>query len=510
MLALQRSGAGNQAIARALTAVRGGTLARGRGRNPTATKQRNQPRSTNRGGQQAKTTPQKPAGGNPANTKTEIPQIALPETPEVPVPLTEEQTVTSTAVREARDAFAAVSRYEERASAIVDGIDGTAPAMAAASLKADDELIFKRSIAVENAMHAAVHAAASGDREGAVDAARKGRDRANLAETALTRMEQTVAGQPWAAAIEPGSFQEIEAIKQKHVAATREATAAQSAARDTGVIREDLLRSLVNGLKKEVVDGGWRARERAVKRLADEAKALKKLVETFVAVDTRLRAGGRDQRVMQELWAKHTPMTITLGDTKHDTATKQQAVDAFTAVLDERDATRAAADSEAERLREERARPAAERAAEFRAEREEQNRLDAIGALTIDRKPIPIEYRSSLPAREKTSVDLVITAHGAKATVSPVETRTRGGLPVWDADHADVKAHLPMRSRGDNYREFYLDPFHRVNKWGSRRLVYDTEYKRWYYSRTHYGDNGSPAFVLLLDSVPSTGAPSGS
>ncbi|MEO5723206.1 MAG: hypothetical protein ABIQ39_15695 [Ilumatobacteraceae bacterium] len=67
----------------------------------------------------------------------------------------------------------------------------------------------------------------------------------------------------------------------------------------------------------------------------------------------------------------------------------------------------------------------------------------------------------------------------------------------WGSHHGNFKSYLPV-AHSDEYSEYYLrKPASAATKWGSRRLVANADRSRVYYSWTHYGDNGKPAFVML-------------
>ncbi|TAM92486.1 MAG: hypothetical protein EPN43_02385 [Jatrophihabitans sp.] len=68
----------------------------------------------------------------------------------------------------------------------------------------------------------------------------------------------------------------------------------------------------------------------------------------------------------------------------------------------------------------------------------------------------------------------------------------------WAALHKNRDGHLPGAADAGGYKEYYVEKkpgsatYH-----GNRRLVVHNKSKRVYYSWTHYGDNGSPAFVRI-------------
>lgn len=65
--------------------------------------------------------------------------------------------------------------------------------------------------------------------------------------------------------------------------------------------------------------------------------------------------------------------------------------------------------------------------------------------------------------------------------------------------HNNTEGNLPGEPGVIEYREWGIrPPSTQGNHWpGPRRLVQNMESKHIYYTWTHYGKNGSPAFVLL-------------
>ena len=95
---------------------------------------------------------------------------------------------------------------------------------------------------------------------------------------------------------------------------------------------------------------------------------------------------------------------------------------------------------------------------------------------------------------EQDALDIGLAAFHGTDTSWKTEIESQGG--VWDAHHGNYKrSPLPL---DDKYREYYLrKPASATTQWGGRRLVVNEDETRIYYSWTHYGEHGSPAFVLL-------------
>jgi hypothetical protein len=73
-------------------------------------------------------------------------------------------------------------------------------------------------------------------------------------------------------------------------------------------------------------------------------------------------------------------------------------------------------------------------------------------------------------------------------------TNAFGDAGKWGAQHGNSEGNLPP----GGYKEYYVRPPGGVGGFGSRRIVIHNRTNAIYYSWTHYGENGSPAFVLLV------------
>ena len=65
--------------------------------------------------------------------------------------------------------------------------------------------------------------------------------------------------------------------------------------------------------------------------------------------------------------------------------------------------------------------------------------------------------------------------------------------------HRNDSGHLPGAPSAINYTEWGIKPPTGIDWPGGRRLVQDTDSGHIYYTWTHYGDHGAPAFVVLKD-----------
>ncbi|WP_394830148.1 HINT domain-containing protein [Pendulispora rubella] len=61
---------------------------------------------------------------------------------------------------------------------------------------------------------------------------------------------------------------------------------------------------------------------------------------------------------------------------------------------------------------------------------------------------------------------------------------------------------IPDLPLGGSYKEYRVNPGPGDNSAGGRRIVIDTKTGDVYYSRTHYGDHGDPAFVKIAEGDP--------
>jgi hypothetical protein len=132
---------------------------------------------------------------------------------------------------------------------------------------------------------------------------------------------------------------------------------------------------------------------------------------------------------------------------------------------------------------------------------------EAAKALRLDRISKGLLAGNGTVIAERKSTDL--TGPGETAAVQAALQALKDGTAIAlthpngalrEADHLNRDADLPGAKRSGGYTETYVqkDPASPTYH-GSRRLVVHTATGRTYYSWTHYGANGSPAFVKLTD-----------
>jgi hypothetical protein len=124
------------------------------------------------------------------------------------------------------------------------------------------------------------------------------------------------------------------------------------------------------------------------------------------------------------------------------------------------------------------------------AARIEQQRKDR-GLIAEDGTVIEEITVDDLSGEEKTAVENALNAYDG-GTV-PVLTHPNG--MKWGDAYGNRDGSLPGKRGAGGYREYYVqkrtgDPTYH----GSRRLVRHSTSGRFYYTKTHYGDNGKPAF----------------
>jgi hypothetical protein len=120
----------------------------------------------------------------------------------------------------------------------------------------------------------------------------------------------------------------------------------------------------------------------------------------------------------------------------------------------------------------------------------EQQRKDR-GLIAEDGTLIEEITINELGGAEKTAVEAALNAYDG-GTV-PVLTHSNG--MKWGETYNNRDGTLPGKRGAGGYREYYVqkrtgDPTYH----GSRRLVRHNTSGRFYYTNTHYGDNGQPAF----------------
>ena len=116
------------------------------------------------------------------------------------------------------------------------------------------------------------------------------------------------------------------------------------------------------------------------------------------------------------------------------------------------------------------------------------------GLLTEDGRSIRHSSTSDLSGEELAAVNATIgVIDGGPAIILSHNSGAKFNHPFGNRD-----GDLPGGRRSGGYTEFYVekDP-NDATYHGSRRLVKHTASGRLYYTSTHYGDNGSPAFVRI-------------
>ena len=76
-------------------------------------------------------------------------------------------------------------------------------------------------------------------------------------------------------------------------------------------------------------------------------------------------------------------------------------------------------------------------------------------------------------------------------------TKERNWGGKWGDYHGNEEGNLPGVAGRGGYKEYYVRPGPLEGGWGGRRLVVHNATKRVYYTWTHYGEQGKPAFVRI-------------
>jgi hypothetical protein len=76
-------------------------------------------------------------------------------------------------------------------------------------------------------------------------------------------------------------------------------------------------------------------------------------------------------------------------------------------------------------------------------------------------------------------------------------TKARDWGGTWGEEHLNNEGNLPGIAGAGGYKEYYVRKGPKDSGWGGRRLVVCDVSARVYYTWTHYGDNGDPAFVRI-------------
>lgn len=119
--------------------------------------------------------------------------------------------------------------------------------------------------------------------------------------------------------------------------------------------------------------------------------------------------------------------------------------------------------------------------------------LVAINGTKIAKKP-----SSSFSGNEKTAIEDALKAYDGGTQPK----LTHPNSMKWGVYWGNNEDRLPK----GNYKEYYVEKDPKSKTYhGDRRLVIDEAAQRVYYSATHYGDNGTPAFVQLRGPAPQGG-----
>lgn len=138
--------------------------------------------------------------------------------------------------------------------------------------------------------------------------------------------------------------------------------------------------------------------------------------------------------------------------------------------------------------------PAADKAKEDAA----KEAAKQAGLVASDGSSIGRKAPSQFGGDEKKAIEDALAAYDAGK--QPTLTHPNG--MKWGLPFGNKQGKLPAGT----YREYYVQKANNSSTYhGNRRLVIDVNTKRVYYTSTHYGDNGSPAFVLLR--APQTEGP---
>jgi hypothetical protein len=253
--------------------------------------------------------------------------------------------------------------------------------------------------------------------------------------------------------------------------ADQKAAAAIKAA-NTWSINVDRLTDLRRDAKRAVINEQWRDRRADLTALEAEADKILGFASLISDAKDRAKPGTMSHTDMMAVQALITPAVIELGKSGRDDVAARDKLTKIGEKLDEIDG---AADALA-------------------ADAGEISDLKLDGRYSQNKTKIPLESRASLTGQEKTNVDEVFDALDDGETASPFGGR-------WNDYHGNNGGDLPGIRGAGGYTEFYVRkvPGDTSGFWGARRLVRHTATGRWYFSRTHYGSNGTPAFVRLGD-----------
>ncbi|HEY6891244.1 MAG TPA: hypothetical protein VI300_25790 [Solirubrobacter sp.] len=253
--------------------------------------------------------------------------------------------------------------------------------------------------------------------------------------------------------------------------ADQKAGAAIKAA-NTWSINVDRLTDLRRDAKRPVADEQWRDRRADLTALEAEADKILGFAGLISDAKDRAKPGTMSHVDMMAVQALITPAVIELGRSGRDDVAARDKLKKIGEKLDQIDA---AADALADNA-------------------DEINALKLDGRYSQNKTKIPLESRAGLTGQEKTNVDEILDAYDDGDTASPFGGR-------WNDYHGNNGGDLPGIRGAGGYTEFYVRKVtgDTSGYWGARRLVRHNDTGRWYFSRTHYGSNGTPAFVRLGD-----------
>ena len=117
----------------------------------------------------------------------------------------------------------------------------------------------------------------------------------------------------------------------------------------------------------------------------------------------------------------------------------------------------------------------------------EQGRVAADGTIIARKDP------ADFPAEERAKIGRALRRHDG--TPNPGENLWWSG--AWGESHGNYQGRLPGIRGGGGYKEYYVEPGPGQTPPGPRRLVKKESSGRLFYSNTHYGDSGNPAYYAL-------------
>jgi guanyl-specific ribonuclease Sa len=298
----------------------------------------------------------------------------------------------------------------------------------------------------------------------AQDFSRRAAAQATEADRARDRAETAHARAKQAYRAGMRAFERIEGTKTYVETQTGDALAAASTARraaDKWTVAFDDLEALRAEVKTDVTGEKWRERQATMDKLEEEAERITGYIAALDTAETKIQAPGFPHDAALKIRPLITDARIKLRAKPRNNA---DCVAALKKIADEFAARTAAATAHAT--------------------------LIAEGRLAADGTTIDVEALASLTGNESTAVNEILDAYRDGDTASPF-----GGK--WSAYHGNNAGNLPGVAGGGGYTEFYVRKPPGTAGWGVRRLVRSTIAGFWYYSRTHYGSTGTPAFVKL-------------